>query len=313
MSLVVCAATAAFAQAAGSAGDSVVRVQVNVVDMFFTVTDAHNRFVEHLAPGEFELTENGASQQIRYFSDDPNQSLYIALLIDNSPSQARLLKIEQTIGAEFIADVMRPQDESMLVTFGRNARVIQQLTHDLSKMEASLARIEIGDPHQGIADAHAGRGLVRTTILNDTVHMVAEQELENENGRKAMVVLTDGVDEGSQLDVKAAIRAAHVAGAICYIVLITDHRYYVDRSMVAKGESDMKKLAGQTGGRVIRVSNNAQQLKIAFNRISEDLRHQYSIGYISTDQRLDGSFRKVKIQSRHRYHVLCRAGYYARP
>jgi VWFA-related protein len=135
--------------------------------------------------------------------------------------------------------------------------------------------------------------------------------LAKEVGRKAMILLTDGEDEGSQLKIKDAIEAAQRADAIVYVLLCADRGMYFSAGMSYSGEGEMRKLTEATGGRVINVGNKFDKLKEAFDQIAAELRSQYSIGYTSTNTKFDGSYRKLEIKNKQNYKIQARAGYYA--
>jgi VWFA-related protein len=127
-----------------------------------------------------------------------------------------------------------------------------------------------------------------------------------------MILLTDGEDEGSRLKIKDAIEAAQKADAICYVLLIADRGFYGFGGY--SGDSEMKKLTQETGGRMIVVGNKIEKLREAFDQISQELRSQYNAGYVPTNATRDGSFRKVEIKPKQGdYKIQARSGYYATP
>jgi VWFA-related protein len=133
--------------------------------------------------------------------------------------------------------------------------------------------------------------------------------LSKEVGRKAMIILTDGQDEGSRLKLQDAIEAAQKADAIVYVLLCADRGFY--GGFGYSGEGDMRKLTEQTGGRVINVGNKFDKLREAFDQIAAELRSQYNIGYTPTNEKKDGTYRKVEIKSKQGYKIQARSGYYA--
>ena len=135
--------------------------------------------------------------------------------------------------------------------------------------------------------------------------------LAKETGRKAMILLTDGEDQGSQINVKGAIEAAQKSDAIVYVLLCADRGFYGSMGMGYSGEGEMRKLSEQTGGRVINVGNNFQKLRDAFDQIANELRSQYNIGYTPDNTKLDGGYRKIEIKNKQGYKIQARAGYYA--
>jgi VWFA-related protein len=152
-------------------------------------------------------------------------------------------------------------------------------------------------------------GVPKGTLLYDAVYLAAHDKLSTEVGRKAMILLTDGEDQGSQMRIKDAVEAAQKADSIIYVLLIADRGFYPDGY---GGDRDMKKMTEETGGRVIEVGNKFEKLKEAFNQIANELRSQYSIGYTPTNAARDGGYRKVEIKADGKdFRVQARKGYYA--
>jgi VWFA-related protein len=140
--------------------------------------------------------------------------------------------------------------------------------------------------------------------------LASHDELSHEVGRKAMILLTDGEDQGSRVKIKDAIEAAQKADAICYVLLIADRGFYGFGGYF--GDAEMKKLTQETGGRVIEVGNKIEKLRQAFDQISQELRSQYNVGYVPTNTVRDGSFRKIQIKPKQQdLKVQARSGYYA--
>jgi len=146
--------------------------------------------------------------------------------------------------------------------------------------------------------------------LYDAVYVASHDAFAQEVGRKAMILLTDGEDQGSRLKIRDAIEAAQKADTICYVLLIADRGFYGFGGY--SGDSAMKKLSAETGGRVIEVGNKYEKLKDAFDQIAQELRSQYNLGYTPTNATRDGSFRKVEIKAKGGdYKIQARSGYYA--
>jgi len=148
------------------------------------------------------------------------------------------------------------------------------------------------------------------TLLYDAVYVASREKLAQEVGRKAMILLTDGQDQGSQMKMRDAIEAAQKADSIIYVLLIADRGFYGGGYF---GQGEMKKMTQETGGRVIEVGNNFDKLKEAFDQIAQELRSQYSIGYTPTNTARDGAFRKIEIHvaTNKDLKIQSRNGYYA--
>jgi VWFA-related protein len=152
----------------------------------------------------------------------------------------------------------------------------------------------------------------RGTLLYDAIWLGAREKLASEVGRKALIILTDGEDQGSQETIKSAVEAAQRADAMVYVILIADRGFYFSGGMGYGGDRAMRDLARDTGGRAIEAGNDERKLKEAFDQISAELRSQYNLGYTPTNTKLDGKFRKVEIKTKQKdYKVQTRSGYYA--
>jgi VWFA-related protein len=284
------------------------RKNVNVVNVFFTVKDHHGALVPNLNKDQFQVLENGKPQTIKYFSAESNLPLTLGLLIDSSGSMQRMLEQEKVVAADFLRQVITEKDLAFVISFDINVDLLQDLTSDVHLLRAGLeqAKINIGGGSGGIPGL--GQGPVpishpKGTLLYDAVYLASDEILGKQVGRKAMVLLTDGEDEGSKLKLRDAIEAAQKADAICYVLLLHDPQYPV-------GYGEMKDLTEATGGRVIEV-NRPDKIGSAFAQISSELRSQYSIGYTPDDDKRDGTFRKIEIKSKDGYKVQARKGYYA--
>jgi VWFA-related protein len=200
--------------------------------------------------------------------------------------------------------------------FDVDASLLQDYTRDVQRLQRALNSVKINSGVTMPTLPGAGGGPVPTaaspgTVLYDAVYLSAHDMLAKEVGRKAMILLTDGQDEGSRLKIKDAVEAAQKADAIVYVLLCADRGGYFSAGMGYYGESDMKKLTEQTGGRVINVGNKFDKLREAFDQVAAELRSQYNIGYTPTNTKLDGAYRKLEIKNKQNYKIQARAGYYA--
>ena len=297
----------------GSVGT--LKVQVDVVNVFFNVKDKHGLLIPNLTKDDFEILEDGKPQTIKYFAAETEQPLTLGMLIDTSPSQSRVLPMEQEVGAAFLNQVLRKKDMAFLISFDADVDLLQDFTNDARELRVALNRTRIGggSPQGGVSRIPGvGQGPIPAgrdaccTHLYDAVYLAAKDRLSTEVGRKAMIILTDGEDEGSKLKPREAMEAAQKADTMVYVLLIADRGMYQ-----GFGAGEMKKLAEETGGRVIEVGNKLEKLKQAFDQISAELRSQYNLGYTPANTRHDGSYRKIELKSKQAYRVQARRGYYA--
>ena len=286
------------------------KVNVDVVNLLFNVKDKSGHLLPNLDKDEFQISEDGKLQAIKYFKAESNLPLTIGILLDTSMSQDRVLPIEKEVGAQFLQRMLRKEDEAFLISFDVNVDLLQDYTNSSRDIRRGMdaAKVNGGGAVGGLPGI--GQGPValnpKGTLLYDAVYLAAHDKLRSEVGRKALILLTDGEDQGSQLKLQDALEAAQKSDAIVYTLLISD-------SGVAMGTGAglMRKLCEETGGRVIHVGNNQDKLQKAFDQISEELRSQYSIGYTPSNSKHDGSFRKVEIKTKNGYKVQTRKGYYA--
>jgi len=288
------------------------KAEVNVVNLFYNVKDKHGMLIPNLTKDNFEVLEDGKPQTIKYFSAESNQPLTLGIMIDTSASQTRVLDIEQESCAQFLRAVLRDKDLAFVINFDTDVDLDQDFTNNIHDLTHALNKMQI-NAGMGGGPPGLGGGPVPTTprgtLLYDAIYLGADEKLKNEVGRKAMIIFTDGEDQGSRLRIQDAIEAAQKADTICYVILIADRGFY--GGFGYSGDSDMRKLAEATGGRVIEVGNKQDKLRDAFNQIQNELRSQYNIGYTSTNNKLDGTYRKIQIKEKGDYKVQARQGYYA--
>src|SRR5579864_7552089 len=290
------------------------KVRVNVVQLFFNVKDKKGALIPNQTKNNFQIFEDGTPQTIKYFAAESNLPLTLGILIDSSGSQLRVLDMEKQVGGAFLKQILTDKDEAYVMDFNIDAELVQDYTRDVDRLQAALNKVKINTGYTTGPIPGAGGGPVPTaqspgTVLYDAVYLSAHDMLAKEVGRKAMVLLTDGQDEGSRLKLRDAVEAAQKADSIVYVLLCADRGFY--GGFGYSGESDMRKLTEQTGGRVINVGNKFDKLKEAFDQVAAELRSQYNIGYTPTNAKLDGSYRKLEIKSKQNYKIQARAGYYA--
>jgi VWFA-related protein len=291
------------------------KVNVNVVQLFFNVKDKHGALIPNMTKDDFEIAEDGKPQTIKYFAAESNLPLTIGMMIDSSGSQRNVIDMEKEVGGAFLRQILTDKDEAFVISFDISVDLLQDFTRDNHRLQAALnkAKVNVDYSSGGVPGMGGGpvpqRGNSPGTLLYDAVYLSAHDMLAKEVGRKAMILLTDGQDEGSRLKIQEAIEAAQKADAIVYVLLCADRGFY--GGFGYSGESEMHKLTEQTGGRVINVGNKFDKLRDAFDQIAAELRSQYNIGYTPTNTKQDGTYRKLEIKNKQNYKIQSRAGYYA--
>ncbi len=281
--------TAAFAQ------DPIMRVDVRLVRVIATVKDPSGALVGSLEKADFSIRDNGVPQQISIFEQRTEQPLSIALLIDNSGSTAKDLKYEVDSVARFLRALVRegnPQDAVGLYSF--NYQIVQQhrFSRDVVSMERSLRGLK----------GEAG------TALYDAIYL-ATGELQRREGRRVIVIVTDGGDTVSSKDFHAALEAAQLVDSSIYPILVVPIENDAGRNV--GGENALTGLARGTGGRVF-VPSLGTAMDRAFDQIIRELRTQYFLGYYPKNVPLTKDrFHRLDVQvSRPSLQVLTRSGYY---
>jgi len=295
------------------------KANVEVVQLFFNVKDKRGALIPNLPKENFEILEDGKPQTIKYFTPESNLPLTLGIMIDASASQTNVLDMEKQVGGAFLNDILRDKDMAFVMSFDIGVDLLQDFTGSVRRLKAALNDVKINSGgHAYLPDTPGmGGGPVPTsgtpkgTLLYDAVYLAAHDQMSQQVDRKAMILLTDGEDQGSRYRIRDAIEAAQKSDTIVYVLLCADRNAYFSMGIGYSGDSDMKKLTEQTGGRVIEVGNKTDKLKAAFEQISQELRSQYSVGYTSTNPLKDGKFRKIEIHSKDGSKIQSRSGYFA--
>jgi VWFA-related protein len=294
------------------------KLQVNLVDVFFTVKDKNGNLVPHLNKNDCSIFEDKQPQTFKSFVAENNLPLTLGILLDTSGSQQRVLPLEQEAGSRFLERVLKAKDEAFLLSFDVNVDLLQDFTNSPRLLTRAMDKAEIntagGNGAAGIPGAGGGTiptiGDPKGTLLYDAIYLAANEKLNQESGRKAMIILTDGDDQGSRTKISEAIAAAQKSNAIIYVILIADTGFYGGWGY--NGYSAADRMSKETGGRLINVGNNGKKLEEAFSQIEDELRTQYVATYTPTNAKLDGSFRHLSLECRgDGLKVQVRKGYFA--
>jgi VWFA-related protein len=285
-------------------------IGTNLVNLYFSAHDKSG-YITNLRKDDCLLAEDKVPQTIKNFTQEKNLPLTIGILLDTSGSQQNVLPLEQQSGAEFLRDVLTPKDEAFLISFDINIDLLADYTNSPRELQRAMdqARINTGATSGGIT----GNAKVGGTKLFDAVYLAAHDKLRQEAGRKVLVLLTDGGEQGSEETLKSASEAAQKANAIIYVILIADRGFYSGAGLSFGGDRDMEQLTRETGGRVINVGNNGKKLQEAFDQIQDELRTQYLVSYTPKNLDFDGKFRSINLDCGKDLKVTTRKGYYAIP
>lgn len=288
------------------------KVTTEVVNVYSIVREKKGRLIPDLKQEDFELLEDGARQEIRYFSRETDTPLTMGILIDTSPSQVRVLGVEQTEAKRFLQQVMRSKkDLTFVMQFDLEVELIQDFTDNLSYLTRAIDDTVIRSGASGPLPSPLPTASVGGTHLHDAVYLASAEMMKGQVGRKVLILLSDGVDQGSTIERRRAIETAQKADVIIYSVVVSDPEFYWRHGAGFGGTPVLKDYAEETGGRVIK-ADRPEKTAAAFQEIADELRTQYLLGYSSTNPSRDGSFRKIRVKVRGgNYKIQARNGYYA--
>jgi len=271
---------------------STLRVEVDLVNVLFTVTGGNGQLLSTLNKEDFVVEEDGHPQQISHFSREVSLPLTLAILIDTSPSVESIIDVEKQTAVEFLRSVLRKEDLALVMNFDRGVSLLQDFTSDIRRLSRAIQSVSVGGG----------------TSVHDAIFLACDEKLKRETGRKAIILISDGGDTTSKLKIKEAIESAERADVIIYAI---SNR---GGALFGRGGDDgtLKKYAEATGGKVF-FPSKPQDFKKAFDAIQEELRSQYLISYSSNNQAKDGTYRSIRVSAPNQKNLKVRAkkGYYA--
>ncbi|HEY1494782.1 MAG TPA: VWA domain-containing protein [Candidatus Solibacter sp.] len=271
---------------------------IKLVTVLATVTNHQGEIVRNLTKDDFLLLEDKRPQNIRYFSQESDLPLTLGLMVDTSMSQRRVLDAERGASYRFIETVLRPnKDQVFLMQFDFRIFMRQPLTNSLRQLSDSLPYVDTPTFNQLRAQSGGG------TLLYDAVVTASQDVMLNRTGRKALILLTDGEDFGSDASVSDAIEAAQRADTLIYSILFADQ---------GDGRRPLQRMSKETGGGFFEVSKK-QNIDQIFTAIQEELRSQYSLAYVSDKPVITNEFRHIQLTARQKgLAVQSRDRYFAR-
>ena len=303
--------------------DEVIKIDTEVVNVLFTAQDRNRRLLTDLKQADVRILENGVPQEIAAFSRQVDLPLSLAIVIDTSISQERTLPEEKAAAISFIESVVRPKmDEVSIISFTGETTLEQGMTNNLTRLRRAIDRVQFVPP-----SGYVGGGVIAgtppisgdnqmvagSTAMWDAIWVTSDEVLgpAPEKTRRAIILLSDGMNTSGRKKLDDAVQAALKAEAIIYSIGIGDNFY----SGVDKGS--LNKISERTGGRAY-FPRDERELRDAFKQIQEEMRSQYLIAYEPSDQKRDGSYRKIEIQLtnqllvKDKVKVTHRQGYFAK-
>ncbi len=269
---------------------------VNEVNLAFTVTDKRGHFISNLHPTDFQLLDNHQEpDRLTYFQQRTNLPLHLAVLIDASASVEYRFRFEQNAAIAFLKKMLRPGiDKAIVIAFNDRVKVVQDLTDKSEKLSSALKKVK-PEGNTSLYDAVVDA----STKLRGT--------WEDQTTRRAIVLISDGVDTVNQSTVEQAEQAA-VHGEVMIFALSTNHS---DQDLNGGGDAVLKELAEATGGTLL-PAHDENALFSAFRNVKKALRNQYVLAYNPAAFSADGSYRTVEVVPlKHGLRTNCRKGYYA--
>jgi len=320
--------------------------EVRVVNVLATVRNKQGEIIRNLRKDDFMLQEDGRPQTIRYFTQETDLPLTLGLLVDTSMSQRRVLDQERSASLTFLDQVLRVnKDMAFVIHFDRDVELLQDLTSSRQKLQSALGLLQTPQPAQGGGSNSPGsqpgsrrRGGGGGTTLYDAVYLASNELMKKQQGRKALIVLSDGVDTGSKETLASAIEAAQRADTLVYSIQFADEQAYGNRGGFGgpgmggmgrmgrrggwpprypqqtrpDGKKILEQISKETGARLFEVSKK-QPIEQIYGRIQEELRNQYNLGYTPDRANPGAGYHKIILATTQQKHLIVQArdGYYA--
>jgi VWFA-related protein len=339
-----------------------ISVDVKVVSLPVTVRDKHGQIVKDLTKADFSLQEDGRPQSIRYFNQETKLPLTLGLLVDTSLSQRNVLEQERTASQSFLDQMLSAdKDKAFVIHFDREVELLQDLTSSHEKLQAALQLLQTpslnrdsgnGDPSSSPDSRSGQHGMNRGagTLLYDAIYLASNELMKKQQGRKALIILSDGDDRGSRESLETAMEAAQRADTVIYTILFADDHEHDNHGFGhggggwpgggggswpgggggwpggggsrrsggqrypqethVDGKKVLERISKETGGRLYEVSKK-QSVDQIYASIAEELRTQYSLGY-TPDKGDAAGYHKISLSTTRKDAVVqTREGYYA--
>jgi VWFA-related protein len=336
-------------QQASQTSQQKIAVEVKTVTVLATVRDKHGKTISNLTKDDFAIEEDGRPQTINYFAKESDAPLRLGLLVDTSLSQRRLLDQERSTSYSFLDHLLRQdKDLAFVIHFDHEVELLQEFTSSRPKLQAALQSLQTPQYHDDRGGGgsnggggssgdggrgHGGRGggpRAGGTLLYDAIYLASDEVMKGQQGRKALILLTDGDDRGSKETLATAIETAQRSDTVIYSILFKDDEGYGNRGggfgggggrggghhggrypqeNRADGKKILEQISKETGGRLFEVSKKETVDKI-YAEIDEDLRNQYSLAY-TPDKNTGPGYHKIQLTTKAKDAIVeSRDGYY---
>ncbi len=325
-----------------------ITVQTNMVTVAATVRDKKGEIVSNLTKDDFALDEDGRPQTVSYFARENDLPLTVGLLVDTSMSQRRLIDQERVASASFVDHALREEkkDQAFLIHFDYEVELLQDLTPSHKKLDDALRELQTPELEDASDGQSGGRHHGGGTLLYDAVFLASDDLMKKQQGRKALIILSDGVDRGSKESLSSAIEAAQRANTVVYSILFKDEqsygspgyghhggmgggypgggypgggypgggggggRRYPQQEQRPDGKKILDRISKETGGRLFEVTKK-QAVDQIYDLIQQDLRAQYILGYVPDKSPTSADYRKIHLTTKQKDLIVqARDGYY---
>ncbi len=316
---------------------------VKVVNVLATVRDKHGAIVNNLTKDDFKLEDDGRPQTIRYFAKETDLPLTLGLLVDTSMSQRRVLEQERIASYAFLEHLMREdKDKAFVIHFDWDIELLQDLTSSRKKLNIALEKLDNPEFQQsGAGGGSGGHRRGGGTTLYDAVFLASDELMQKQQGRKALIILSDGVDTGSKVTLTRAVESAQRANTLVYSILFSDKSAYgggfgggmggmgggmgrhggggmgrggpmgYPQQSLPDGKKVLEEISKETGGRFFEVSKK-QSIDQIYASIEEELRNQYNLGFSPDKADAEPGYHKIHLTTTQKDLVVqTRDGYYS--
>jgi VWFA-related protein len=274
-------------------GQTPLRVNVDLVNVPFSVTDRNGHLVSGLKKEDIAVEEDGRKQDIQHFIQENELPLTLGVLVDKSPSVGRVFAEEKAAAVSFLDTILKSGDLAMVISFDRVVTLEEDFTENKRALRTAINNLTVGNG----------------TSVYDAIYLACKDQLSKQAGRKAVILISDGEDTSSKLRLNEALLAAHQSDVVIYSISNRIGGFFNDPG---NGSPDtLKRLSLETGGTLFFVGGRTE-LRETFAQIADELRSQYTIAYNSMNPAHDGKYRRIRIITKDpTYTVKARQGYYA--